>query len=349
RLPAARARPPSPRGASGGRDRGASAAPRCSASSGPKDRVRTSADRTRPSGDVVAKGEGSRRARPAKGPRGAGRRRARQSENSEISANEEKTPRRLGPRAQAKNPPRPRIEDSYKGIVTRIRRFQPLSRRPRRRHAQARGAGASESPRPRRGRALEWVSLFPLPFQAPREARSESLREKHRGDTDFLERKKTRRRRTMHRPRRRLETRRTAPSPSLLPLEKVAGPDPRRAASRRAAFSPPGLPASRAPLPSALIRASDRGSRAAARAGPSRRSRRSRGSPRLSSAARRSPTSPADRDAAGFAGGSSAPTRPGAARGDSPREGPRAAGVHRGRAPSSARNDARGALPASRT
>src|ERR1019366_7011489 len=224
RLPAARARPPSPRGASGGRDRGASAAPRCSASSGPKDRVRTSADRTRPSGDVVAKGEGSRRARPAKGPRGAGRRRARQSENSEISANEEKTPRRLGPRAQAKNPPRPRIEDSYKGIVTRIRRFRPLSRRPRRRHAQARGAGASESPRPRRGRALEWVSLFPLPFQAPRAARSESLRE--------------------------LQTRRPAPPPSLLLLEKVAGPAPRRAASRRAAFSPPGLPASRAPLPS---------------------------------------------------------------------------------------------------
>src|SRR5664279_3577580 len=248
----------------------------------------------------------------------------------------------------------------------RIRRFRPLSRRPRRRHAQARGAGASESPRPRRGRALEWVSLFPLPFQAQREPRSESLREKHRGDTDFLERKKTRRRRTMHRPRRsagrrdrrlrspgrplrRLETRRTAPSPSLLPLEKVAGPDPRRAASRRAAFSPPGLPASRAPLPSARIRAGDRGSRAAARAGPSRVSRRSRGSPRLSSAARRSPTSPADRDAAGFAGGSSAPTRTSAARGDSPREGPRAAGVHRGRAPSSARGDARGARLASRT
>src|SRR5664280_2122007 len=82
RLPAARARPPSPRGASGGRDRGA------------------------------AEGEGSPRARPAKGPRGAGRRRARQLENSEISANEEKTPRRLGPRGQAKNPPRPRIEDS---------------------------------------------------------------------------------------------------------------------------------------------------------------------------------------------------------------------------------------------
>src|ERR1035438_4723975 len=60
RLPAARARPPSPRGASGGRDRGASAAPRCSASSGPKGRVRTSADRTRPSEDMAAEGEGSR-------------------------------------------------------------------------------------------------------------------------------------------------------------------------------------------------------------------------------------------------------------------------------------------------
>ncbi len=99
RLPAARARRPSPRGASGERDRGASAARRCNALSGPKDRERTSAGRTRPSGDVAGRAAGS----PA---RTAGERPARggsatstsigRSENSKISAKKEKTPRRLG-------------------------------------------------------------------------------------------------------------------------------------------------------------------------------------------------------------------------------------------------------------